>query len=124
MVYFPSGQISIYHEMNGEIYRYEIVARGMAPLYDDGTMRGTSGATLTHLQKISEFTDKGYEYEFFYTIESDEKGGNHYYTEVDDSGNYSGEISKEEYEELVKSYSNTEAKEYRFDEENIRKIVS
>lgn len=36
----------------------------------------------------------------------------------------SGEISKEEYEELVKSYSNTEAKEYRFNEENIRKIVS
>lgn len=56
--------------------------------------------------------------------ESDEKGENHYYTEVDDSGNYSGEISKEEYEELVKSYSNTEAKEYQFNEENIRKIVS
>ena len=124
MVHFPYGQISIFHEINGEIYRYEIVARGMAPLYDDGTMRGTSGATLTHLHKISEFADKGYEYEFFYTIESDEEGVTHYYTGIDDSGNYLGEISKEEYENLVESYSTTETKKYGFSIENIKKIIS
>ena len=50
-------ELSILHEKDGVIYRYGDTHRLMAPLYEDGTMNGSSGASYNQLIRIKEFTE-------------------------------------------------------------------
>lgn len=130
---YLGGDILIFFEIEGEIYAQEWPYRGMKPLYNDGVMEGSNGAGDHVISKVTEITKEGVKEELIVNIITDdysqEDVGARYYTKYSEEG----EITYDEYVELMKSYSfnlnfnmrdkEYEAEEYYFSEAVIKRVL-
>ena len=111
------AELSILHEIDGVVYRYEESYRAMLPLYEDGTMNSTAGAAYSELNKIKEFTKLGKNEEIiFYNIDGI------MYKEY----NYNGkciELTDEEYAEIKAKYKEIPAKNYEYSVSNVINVI-
>ena len=111
------AELSILHEIDGVVYRYEESYRAMLPLYEDGTMNSTAGAAHNELNKIKEFTKLGKSEEIiFYNIDGI------MYKEY----NYNGkciELTGEEYAEIKSKYKEIPAKNYEYSVSNVINVI-
>lgn len=90
----------------------------MNPLYEDGTMKGSSGAAKGTLSKIISFNERGCVKDILAGFDGMQGDVVIYYT-----GSEENEITEDEYYRILNSYSKTVATEYRFNEENIKTII-
>ncbi|MGN0375699.1 MAG: hypothetical protein ACI4EN_09400 [Butyrivibrio sp.] len=117
----PIGRWSIFSVIDGIVYRYDYPFRGMIPLYKDGTMHGSSGASSPSLSRFTGFTKEGYTEEHI-ALANEVYGTMRYYTDFKD-GHYINEISKEEYDEILSKYPQIESEKYEFTRNNIERYV-
>lgn len=112
------GTKYIFYKIDNIVYGEAWSFRGMNPLYEDGTMRSSNGATNSEIFKITSLDKDGIKFDII--VGSDEtKGGIViYYT-----GSKENKITEEEYNTILNSYSKIVAAEYKFNEENIKTII-
>lgn len=128
---YIGGDFLIFFEIDDVIYAQEWPYRGMNPLYNDGVMEGSNGAADNVITKVKEITKDGVKDELIVNIISDDYLGEaKYYTKE----NREGEITYDEYVELMNSYSfnlagshgrsgKYIAKEYDYSERVIRHLL-
>lgn len=115
---FQSKIYSVFYEIEGNIYRIEYPFRGMAPLYTDGTMCGSSGASSGSRSKFVAFTKLGAIEEVISGFCTDITHTQHYYT-----GNRENEISRAEYMAIENECSSEAAQSYHFSRTNVELYV-
>lgn len=112
------GDKKIFYKIDNTVYGISWPFRGMNPLYEDGTMRGSSGAAKGTLSKIISFNESGVVKDILAGFDGMHGDVVIYYT-----GSKENEITEEEYNTILNSYSKVVAEEYKFNEENIRTII-
>ena len=117
-LYDHFGTKKIFYKIENIIYGASWPFRGMNPLYEDGTMKGSSGAAKGTLSKIISFNERGCVKDILAGFDGMQGDVVIYYT-----GSKENEITEDEYYRILNSYSKTVATEYRFNEENIKTII-
>ena len=112
------GDKKIFYKIDDIVYGISWPFRGMSPLYEDGTMKGSSGASKVVLSKIVSFNVNGIVEDILAGFYATNAGVVIYYT-----GSTENEITEEEYYRILNSYSKIVATEYSFNEENIKTII-
>lgn len=119
---YLSGEVLIFHEIEGCIYGYNHKWRSMAPLYTDGTFMGSGGASYSEFYGNVSFTKDEFHREMITAVEYFNNEGTVVYYKNSGSGT-SVEISKEEYDQIMSQYEMIEVPEYDFTIENVLKYV-
>ena len=118
-----NGHVLIFRKRGGDIYGYNWGFRQFNPPYNDGTFRGSGGASYSTFYGNVSFDNNEFKYEVITSKMWDSNENIHYYKNGEPEGNGSIEISKEEYETIMSSYSQEKAISYDFTIENILKYV-
>lgn len=118
---YLSGEVLIFHEIEGCIYGYGYKWRSMVPLYMDGTFQGSGGASYSEFYGNVSFTKDEFHREIITAVKYNDNGTVAYYKNGD---YFSGEeISKEEYDQIMSQYEKSVVPEYDFTVENVLKYV-
>ena len=108
---------SILREVNGIIYRYAYNSRGMAPLYEDGTMNSSMGADTGCLDRIVKFTQNEIITEQIYYCD---RGV--YYKEYTSEDELLA-LTEEELAEIKETYKEIPAKSYDYSVSNVINVI-
>ena len=117
-LYDHFGTKKIFYIIDNIVYAEAWPFRGMNPLYEDGTMHSSNGAANSEIIKIISLDKDGIKFDIAVGSEGTYDGIVIYYT-----GSEENEITEEEYNTILNSYSKVVAEEYKFNEENIRTII-
>ena len=108
---------SILREVNGIIYRYAYNSRGMAPLYEDGTMNSSMGADTRCLERIVKFTQNEIITEQIYYYN---RGV--YYKEYNSEDELLA-LTEKELAEIKETYKEIPAKSYDYSVSNVINVI-
>ena len=110
-------ECSILREDNGTVYRYAYNSRGMAPLYEDGTMNSSMGADTGCLERIVKFTQNEIITEQIYYYN---RGV--YYKEYNSEDELLA-LTEKELAEIKETYKEIPAKNYDFSVSNVINVI-
>ena len=108
---------SILREVNGTVYRYAYNSRGMAPLYEDGTMNSSMGADTRCLERIVKFTQNEIITEQIYYYN---RGV--YYKEYNSEDELLA-LTEKELAEIKETYKEIPAKSYDYSVSNVINVI-